>query len=229
MSVIAELLVPAHEFELGRILEMSGDMTIALEEMVPLGELAVPIFSVRNDSDGEFEQTVRDHPSVTAVREVSAHDDQRFYALDWMAERDVVLEGVRKSEAHLLSAAGSDSTWEFELRFPDHEELTAFQEYCENAHVSVDVTHVYNPTKPGAGPWFGLTKVQRDTLVRAVEGGYYDIPRRISTQELADEFGVSDQAVTERLRRAIIQLVESTLAVEESTERGQESAELGED
>lgn len=38
----------------------------------------------------------------------------------------------------------------------------------------------------------------------------------MSTQELADEFGVSDQAVTERLRRATIALVENTLAVAEA-------------
>ena len=37
------------------------------------------------------------------------------------------------------------------------------------------------------------------------------IPRQTSTQDLAEEFGVSDQAVTERLRRAIITLVENTL------------------
>lgn len=219
MSVIAELLVPASEFELGRILELSEDMTIELEEMVPLGELAVPIFSVRNGGGEAFEQTVRDHPSVTDVREVSSHDEERFYALDWMAERDVVFQGIRESDAHLLSATGSDSTWKFELRFPDHEEFSAFQNYCENARVSIDVERIYNPTKPESGPWFGLSEVQRDTLVRAVEGGYYDIPRRVSTQELADEFDVSDQAVTERLRRAIIQLVESTLMVAEQAEQ----------
>jgi len=47
-------------------------------------------------------------------------------------------------------------------------------------------------------------------------GGYYSIPRQTSTQELADEFGISDQAVTERLRRAIETLTENTLiAMEE--------------
>jgi hypothetical protein len=48
-----------------------------------------------------------------------------------------------------------------------------------------------------------------------VEGGYYDIPRRMSTKDLAEEFGVSDQAITERLRRAIVALTENTIAVPE--------------
>lgn len=33
----------------------------------------------------------------------------------------------------------------------------------------------------------------------------------MSTQELADELAISDQAVTERLRRAIVTLTENTL------------------
>lgn len=48
-------------------------------------------------------------------------------------------------------------------------------------------------------------------LASAVRGGYYDIPRRMSTQDLADEFGISDQAVTERFRRGIASLVAHTL------------------
>jgi predicted DNA binding protein len=59
--------------------------------------------------------------------------------------------------------------------------------------------------------------------VEAVEEGYYSIPRGISTKELAEEFDISDQALTERLRRAIITLVTNTLAVtgeeEEATAR----------
>jgi predicted DNA binding protein len=48
---------------------------------------------------------------------------------------------------------------------------------------------------------------QRETLVRAVQGGYYSIPRRLSTQDLAGEFEVSDQAITEGLCRGIVTLV----------------------
>jgi len=61
-----------------------------------------------------------------------------------------------------------------------------------------------NPTRPESGPWYGLTPLQRDTLIQAVQGGYYSIPRGVSTQELAETFDISDQAVTERLRRAIV-------------------------
>lgn len=218
MSVIAELEIPADAFELGRILELTPGVTITLEEMVPLGERAVPFFAVHNNARDSFVANVERHPSVESLQEVSVHDDEILYALNWVNERDLVFEGIRETNAHLLRATGAATMWEFELRFSTHGDLSQFREYCSNAHIPLEVKRVYNPTKPEIGPWFGLTDPQRDTLVRAVEGGYYDIPRRMSTQELADEFGISDQAVTERLRRAIITLVENSLALAEERE-----------
>lgn len=211
MSVIANLRIPASSFELGRILEVQGGTTIELESMVPLGEKAVPFVSVYDASQDWFEQNVRDHSSVESITSVNSHDGQTLYALDWAVSRDVFFQGLLDAGAQVLSAKGETDTWKFELRFPDHESLSAFQEYCSDGHIPLEVGRIYNPTKPGSGKWYGLTNTQRDTLVKAVRGGYYSIPRRMSTQDLADAFDVSDQAVTERLRRAIVTLVENTL------------------
>ncbi|MFC6862250.1 helix-turn-helix domain-containing protein [Halomicroarcula sp. GCM10025817] len=211
MSVIAQVRIPASSFELGRVLEMQGETTIELETLVPLGERAVPFFTVFEESREAFEENVRDHPSVQSIKIVTKHDDRTLYALKWTVSRDLLFEGLKKSRAQLLRGTGMASTWEFELRFRDHEGLSEFQEYCSDAHIPLEVGRIYNPTRPGSGPWYGLTPTQRNTLKTAVEGGYYSIPRKMSTQDLADTFDISDQAVTERLRRAIVTLVDNTL------------------
>lgn len=213
MSVIAHLRIPASSFELGRILEMNRGTSIELENLVPLGEKAVPFFSVYDSSLDDFEESVQKHPSVESITEVSRHDGETLYALDWEVTRDVFFQGLVEARAQLLGATGTPDTWDFEIQYPTHESLAEFQEYCSNAHISLEVGRIYNPTKPGSGPWFGLTPTQRDTLVKAVEGGYYSIPRQMSTQDLAETFDISDQAVTERLRRAIVTLVENTLLI----------------
>lgn len=220
MSVIAHLRIPADSFELGRIMRLEGSVTAELESMVPLGEKAVPLFSVYDGDIDEFRRQVRDHPSVESLNEVSAHGDHVVFALDWDVARDVFLQGLLETGAHVLNATGSTDAWEFELRFSNHEALGEFQEYCSNAHIPLEVGRIYNPTKPGSGQWYGLTTAQKDTLVRAVGAGYYAIPRRVSTKDLAEVFDVSDQAVTERLRRAIATLVNNTLvaAMEEEQE-----------
>ena len=219
MAVIAHLRIPADSFELGRILELEDSATIELENMVPLGEKAVPFFSVSEEARESFERNVKNHPSVDRIVEVTRHDGERLYSLEWSVDRDVFFQGVIDHYGQLLSGTGTIDTWEFEIRFLSHDALSEFQEYCSNAHIPLEVGRIYNPVRPGTGMWYGVTTVQRETLMRAVRGGYYSIPRRMSTQDLADELGISDQAVTERLRRAIETLTDNTLiAMEESLE-----------
>jgi len=211
MAVIAHLRIPADSFELGRILELEAPGTIELENMVPLGERAIPFFSVSDTVRDSFEKNVKAHPSVSRIIEVTRHDDERLYSLEWDVSRDVFFQGVIDLDGQLLSGTGTAKKWEFEIRFPTHEALSDFQEYCSNARINVEVGRIYNPVRPGTSMWYGVTDPQRETLMRAVQGGYYSIPRQMSTQDLAEEFGVSDQAVTERLRRAVITLTENTL------------------
>ena len=52
-----------------------------------------------------------------------------------------------------------------------------------------------------------LTEVQRDTLVRAVEAGYYSTPREVTLSEFVEEFDVSKSAISQRLRNAEMTIV----------------------
>lgn len=221
MSVIVVLNLPSRAFELGQILPMEGEGSIVLETMVPLEERSIPFFRVRGERNS-FEELVQNHSSVNDIHVVSSHDSETLYALDWDVSRDTFFKGIVDLGANVLEARGIADTWEFELRFPSHENLSRFQEHCVNNDIPIDVKGLYNPTKPDAGPWFGLTDPQREALTRAVEEGYYSIPRESSTRSLADDFGISDQAMTERLRRAIINLVSNTLLVHEKESIPQE-------
>ncbi|MFC6757357.1 MULTISPECIES: helix-turn-helix domain-containing protein [Haloarcula] len=211
MAVLAHLRIPAGTFELGQILDMTEGASIKLETLVPLGEKAVPFFSVHGTVASTFEANVRAHDSVTSITAVSEHDDSILYALDWEVGADSFFRSIAETGATILSATGGPDTWAFELRFPTYETLEAFREHCSARNVLVEIDRIYNPSRPESGPFYGLTQPQREALVRAVEGGYYSIPRRVSTKDLAEEFGISDQAVTERLRRAILTLVDNSL------------------
>ena len=218
MSVIVELTIPSAAFELGQILRVEEPTQLTLETMVPLGGRPTPFVRIRNDARETFESSVREHPSVNDIQLVNTHEDETLYALDWEASEASLLRRILDLDAVLLSAAGTADTWGLELRFPSHEALSVFQEFYLDEDIDVSIERIYNPTKPDAGPWYGLTPPQRETLADAVSAGYYSLPRQISTQELADSFGISDQAVTERLRRGISTLVRNTLLVEEPEE-----------
>ena len=221
MSVIAHLRISADAFKLGRILDVTAGRSIVLENLVPLGEQAVPFFTIHGEDENRaFKDAVQDHASVTDITEVSSHEDRTLYALNWDISEDALFQCIQEQNAQLLGATGGTDIWKFELRFLSHNSLSEFKAHCSDEGIALDVGRIYNPARPESGPFYGLTQRQRNTLVRAVEGGYYSLPRQLSTQDLAEEFGISDQAVTERLRRAIVALVDNSLiaALEEAEE-----------
>ncbi|EMA51406.1 helix-turn-helix domain-containing protein [Halococcus thailandensis] len=65
----------------------------------------------------------------------------------------------------------------------------------------LNLQRLYHPDEPAVDT-SGLTAAQRETLLTALEEGYFAIPRDITTEGLGDRLGISDQAVSERLRRA---------------------------
>lgn len=214
MGVIVDLSLPATEFQLGRILGMEGETRVVLESVVPLGGKSVPFLRVFEGRDS-FEANVSRDPAVDEIRVVSEHNNEILYALDWDISGDEFFEGVLAYDGTITGATGTETTWAFEVRFEEHEQLSSFQKFCIERGLDVSFNRLYNPTKPDAGPWYGLTAAQRTALLRAVEEGYYSIPREISTRELAETFGISDQSMTERLRRGVTNLVSNTIQVSE--------------
>jgi len=101
-----------------------------------------------------------------------------------------------------VGRTGGTDIWQFEFRFLSHNSLSEFKAHCSDEGIALDVGRIYNPARPESGPFYGLTQ------------------RQLSTQDLAEEFGISDQAVTERLRWAIVALVDNShiAALEEAEE-----------
>ena len=92
--------------------------------------------------------------------------------------------------------------WSIHLRFPDHASLQDFiDDYRSRPRISIHIKKLgrENVSDGYAGE---LTQTQYETLYVACKRGYFEIPRRASLDSLSEELDVSDNAISERLRRA---------------------------
>ena len=126
-----------------------------------------------------------------------------------------VAEAMAATDATILQGAGSGETWTFQLRFDDHDSLSEFYRQCREQGLPVDLQSIHNPGIPaGQGLGLGITDTQREALQAALEAGYFDVPRGINLQDLATQFGISDTALSQRMRRGLHNLLSSTLSQE---------------
>lgn len=210
MSVIIELSIPSDEIRLGSVLGVEGDAVVELRTVVPLGDRAVPHVRVTGPGHEAFGERLRDRREVASVTTVETFENESLYGVRWAEAFDGLFRSVEREGGEVLRALGTAAEWRFEVQFEDHAGLTAFQQRCQDRGVTFAVHRVYRPEADDDGR-FELTDQQYESLVLAVREGYYRIPREATTAELADRLGISDQAVSERLRRGIDTLVTNAL------------------
>lgn len=64
----------------------------------------------------------------------------------------------------------------------------------------------------GDDPFSRLTPKQKAILIAAKQHGYYEYPRRINSQQLAERLGISKTTAIEHLRKAEARLITTLLA-----------------
>jgi len=213
MSVIATVVLPAEEFTLGAALTSDTEITLRLERVVPVGHTFIPYVWASDEAVENVETALRAEADVDAFEVVDRTNGDALVRIEWADRLDGFLDAVAGSNGTILEGVGEADTWRFQLRFDDHDALTAFYRRCREEGVPVTLERVHNPgvpQDPKAG--FGLTETQRETLQVALEEGYFDVPRRINLVELSEQLGVSDSAVSQRLRRGVATLLATSLA-----------------
>lgn len=212
MSVIATVEVPAREFTLGAAVGSNPGIHVRVERVVPLGDTFLPYIWVSDDSVESIEASLRSEADIDSFRVVDEVNGEALVRVDWTEDVDGLLRGIAHSDGLILRAVGGDDTWRFQLRFPDHADLTDFYRECAERGFNLDLRSVHNPGPPtDVGIGLALSDTQRETLVHALEVGYFDVPRGVNLLGLAEEAGVSDTAMSQRLRRGIRTLLEDTL------------------
>jgi len=93
----------------------------------------------------------------------------------------------------------------------EESELKSFLRYAEATKMAPKVLGLAS-LKPRSEPAFSsLPPKQKQSLLAAYSLGYYDIPKRISSKELAKLLKIKKSALSEHLRKAEKRILDSTL------------------
>jgi predicted DNA binding protein len=105
--------------------------------------------------------------------------------------------------------------WFVRLLLPDREALNHIWNYARDNDITFDIVEVYGNEDTSGESSYGLTEQQRAALRLAYRRGYFQEPRDVSLDEVAQELGLSSTAMSGRLRRGIRNLVAATIAEDE--------------
>ena len=216
MGVILEFSVRPEGFKLGKILHLGPETEVRVEQLVPVGDKVMPFSWVSGDTDS-FEVRAEEDGMEYSIVLTDEKNDRKLYRLEWNQDDDELIQAILLSEGAVLDAEGTHEEWSFRVRFRERENLSDFHEYCLGHGVPIKVKRMYNPIEISGSSRTGMTKTQVETLVDSYEEGYFEIPRKTTLVELSEKYGVSDQAVSERLRRATAELIEKSLMPEVET------------
>lgn len=212
MATIAEFAISADDFPLGHIFETLPNVTIEIERVVPTNHALLPYFWVRNIPVERLEDTLEAQGAFQSFTIVDDLGEQALVRADWDSDAEGVLTGIVETELTLLSATGTQEEWVFEFRAEDTDQIAAFQRYCTDHDINIELNRLQSVGETNGTGQHSLTPEQREALLLAFNRGYFDSPRETALEELAEELGIARQSFADRLRRGHKNLVGDALA-----------------
>lgn len=207
-AVIAELEIPSEQIAMSETLTQFEEIEFDVQELVAHDDVVSPFVWVSGVGIDRLESAFDADPSVGSYRRLTEKSDGSvLYEMEWSRDADIVLRLIEEAGA-VLHATGETDCWFFQLLYPTHEALSRSYEECRREGLAVDVIRIYR-AKDGDDGTSLLTENQRETVIQAFDRGYYDIPRRTTLGELAESRGTSHQSLSEQLRRAHRNLIET--------------------
>lgn len=212
MSLLVAFEASSPALALGPTFEALPSLEVALERQYALDpDRPIAFCWLRCRDPDRLERALAADPTVAGFDRIAGADGCALYRLQ-RSETDVVgayRQWVAAGGA-LLECQGADGRWNAEMRFPDRASFGRYHDFLVDEGVSVELhrlADVGDRSRRTGDPT--LTDRQREALALAYERGFFEVPRETELAEIAARLEISDQAVSERLRRGQARLVES--------------------
>ncbi|WP_435117992.1 helix-turn-helix domain-containing protein [Halolamina sp. C58] len=213
MSLIAELRLADAQLVLRPSLEAAPGMTLKREWATAADRTADPMLFVwASGGDFEaFEAALPEDPTIGEHECIDDRGDRRLYRVT--VNREVTTNPTpidRETGASRLSIETTVDGAVLEVRLPNREALSEYISRLRESGFTVDLLRAHD-ADDGGGSEYGLSEKQTEALREALHAGYYEVPRETDLGTLAEEFDISEQALSERLRRGVSSVLAATV------------------
>ena len=202
MSLYAEFELPLTTYPPGRTLIDAPGITVTVDRNVPIGQTFHYVW-VEGEGHERFVEALESDEAVSGPEIIDSLPDRTLIRFEWAHHESPVFRFIEESDARIESLRGSQAGWTLDVRFPVQANIQAFYEAATDAGIDIRLQQIYESSGFGGGKDYGVSERQFSTLRLALQEGYFEVPRQTSVAELAERLGVSEQAVSERLRRGL--------------------------
>ena len=212
MGTIVDVVVSSKEFALSETFNAVPDVTFEPLRVTAHEPGRAMQFLWASSSDSErLDRALQEDNTTTVATRLSIDCKHTLYHINWSAKTQAAMNIFVESNGTLLDVQGTNNFWEFRILFPDQAAVsTAYNNWCDH-NFDPSIRHIGRLSNTIRHNGMGLSECQYKVITEAFRMGYYDIPRGITLHDLATNFDVSHQALSERLRRGHHTLIETTL------------------
>lgn len=208
--------LPAAGFALDALFERIPDARIELEPAIANAADHSMIVVRTDDAErGVVETAIESDRGVAAAECLTERDDGWTYRVTWKGHPHDLVQRLVAAGVTMLSMRGRDGQWKLRLLAANREGISRAHDIMTDLNCGAECRSIstFDGSESNGSK---LTDEQREALTAAFEAGYYEIPRNVTADELADDLGISHQALSERFRRAYQHMVEDELVVDET-------------
>ncbi len=163
----------------------------------------------RNCDFEKLEAAMDGDDTVSSYHAAAEVDGRRLYRVEtipFRPDRPLLFPVCRKHDVTVLSAWRDTESLSLRARIPSRETLQQFSQDLGDIADRVTLARLYTEgQRPEADG--RLTDRQREALALAFEAGYFETPSQATLEELATQFEVTPQALSDRIRSAVRTLV----------------------
>lgn len=212
MAIEASFTIQQADVPLSAVFEQFPAARIELDRVVPTAKAVIPYFWIHTDDTEPLRTDLAGDIGIEELTIIDELEGQVFVRIEWNFDHESVLTAIVNTDVTLLSGIGDEEQWMFEVRAHNQQEISEFQSYCHERGIPIQLTQLHALASLKSDREYDLTDGQREALLLAYSRGHFDSPRDATQGDLADELGITRQAVSSRLQRGIRRLIASTLA-----------------